>query len=264
MSSRADLRARLVLLDELSGIFRALRSFALAELHRVSSRQQAQREALAVVDQAFAPLSALLPAAPDPARDRWILLGSVRGFCGSLNEEVVDAWQRAGGSACPTIAVGERLAAAIPVDAQLSPVPGASGGLDASDAIDRMLAALPDDPLPAGGLLLCAHGEAGVAVRRLWPPQPSPTGAQYPPLANQPLPQLAAELARHMLYHALLEALLDSIRVENRRRLQQMDNALHHLDASTDALVLRRNRLRQEAIVEEIEVMGGLQPPSER
>jgi len=49
--------------------------------------------------------------------------------------------------------------------------------------------------------------------------------------------------------------LLRSIRVENHMRLMQMENALNHLDEGGDELMRQRNRLRQEEIVEEIELM---------
>ena len=56
----------------------------------------------------------------------------------------------------------------------------------------------------------------------------------------------------------LLALVLRSIRVENRQRLMQMENALHHLEQGSDELARRRNRLRQEEIVEEIEVITGM------
>ena len=42
---------------------------------------------------------------------------------------------------------------------------------------------------------------------------------------------------------------------ENRQRLAHMENALSRLDETLAGLALKRNALRQEKIVEEIEVM---------
>jgi len=51
---------------------------------------------------------------------------------------------------------------------------------------------------------------------------------------------------------------LRSIRLENRQRLLQMDNALRHIEQGRETLQRQRNRLRQEEIVEEIEITAGL------
>jgi F-type H+-transporting ATPase subunit gamma len=42
---------------------------------------------------------------------------------------------------------------------------------------------------------------------------------------------------------------------ENRRRLEHMENALHRMEGKIEDLRRRRNVLRQEEIVEEIEVI---------
>jgi F-type H+-transporting ATPase subunit gamma len=49
--------------------------------------------------------------------------------------------------------------------------------------------------------------------------------------------------------------LLRAIRVENHMRLMQMENALNHLERTSEDLNRQRNRMRQEEIVEEIELM---------
>ena len=43
--------------------------------------------------------------------------------------------------------------------------------------------------------------------------------------------------------------------VENHRRVQHLENATHHLDNKTDELKHKINALRQEEIIEEIEVI---------
>jgi F-type H+-transporting ATPase subunit gamma len=75
---------------------------------------------------------------------------------------------------------------------------------------------------------------------------------------NEAPATVAAGVAEHFLFHQLLALLLRSIRVENRQRLMQMENALRHLEQGSDELARQRNRLRQEEIVEEIEVITGM------
>jgi hypothetical protein len=139
MSQRREIEARLALYDDLGGILGAMRSFALAELQRISRREEAQQEVVQVLREALQETAPFQPAREGALADVWLLLGSVRGFCGSFNEDVVRAWQAKADARQPLIVVGERLAATMPEQASLFPVAGADGGLDAVATIDRIL-----------------------------------------------------------------------------------------------------------------------------
>ncbi len=181
-----------------------------------------------------------------------MLIGSVHGFCGSFNEDVIAAWRAAGAAAAPTVAVGERLADLLPTAPAIRAIPGAVGGLDAAATIDRLLAAV--DALRCGGgagLVVCLRDEDGARCQRLLPLERS-AGTEALPLTLRPAPQVAVQVAEHALFHHLLALLLRAVRVENRMRLLQMENALRHLDEGRDDLRRQRNRLRQEEIIEEI------------
>jgi len=43
--------------------------------------------------------------------------------------------------------------------------------------------------------------------------------------------------------------------IENQQRIQHLENAVHHLDDQTEELGRKINALRQEEIIEEIEVI---------
>jgi F-type H+-transporting ATPase subunit gamma len=260
VSQRREIEARLALFDDLAGILGAMRSFALAELHRVVRREEAQREVVEALKRSWHGVAPFLPMPAAPDRDIWLLLGSVRGFCGSYNEEVVRAWQAGAGERAATIVVGERLATVMPAGAPFEAVAGAQGGLDAAPAIDRILAALAK-AREAGdgatfGLVVCLRDEEATRTERLLPLPAAPRGGE-PPLMNEPPSKVAAGVAEHFLFHGLLAALLRAIRAENAMRLMQMENALRHLERGGEDLRLRRNRARQEEIVEEIELMTG-------
>lgn len=258
MSQRRAIEARLTLYDELAGILGAMRSFALAELHRITRREESQQQVVEVLKEALQDVAAFLPPPAPQRHDVWVLLGSVRGFCGSFNEEVIRAWQSAHGHGQPTLAVGERLSSAMPAEADFLAVDGAESGLDAASAIDHILAALPRSRGPDDGLVVCMHDEHEVQLRRLLPLPAARGSSGLPPLMNEPPSRVAAGVAEQFLFHALLAAVLRSIRVENRRRLLQMENAVYHIEQNRENLALQRNRLRQEEIVEEIEIMTGL------
>ena len=265
MSQRREIEARLALYDELTGILGAMRSFALAELRRVSKRETAQQQVVESLQTALTDISSGLPTAnskpTSQANDIWLLFGSVRGFCGSFNEDLVRFWKSQIDPNASLIIVGERLHDMIQSSSPMQRVTGADGGLDAPAVIDRILvaiSALRSKHNGAFGLKACIRDEEGARSQHLWPlpPTPSPNHS-FPPITYEPTTEVATGIAEHYLFHSLLALLLRSIRVENHMRLMQMESALRHLDRGGEELQRQRNRLRQEEIVEEIELMVG-------
>lgn len=63
------------------------------------------------------------------------------------------------------------------------------------------------------------------------------------------------ELAGQYLFAALHELFYSSLMAENQRRMQHMDHAVRRIEQDSAELLLKRNALRQEEIVEEIEVI---------
>jgi len=265
MSQRREIEARLALYDELSGILGAMRSFALAELRRVSKRETAQQQVMESLQIALNDVSSSLPTISSKSapysNDIWLLFGSVRGFCGSFNEDLVRFWKSQIDPNASLIIVGERLHDMIQSASPMQKVTGADGGLDAPAVIDRILiaiTALRDNDSGSFGLKACIRDEEGPRSQHLWPlPSPSAPNYSVPPMMYEPSEEVATGIAEHYLFHSLLALLLRSIRIENHMRLMQMESALRHLDRGGEELHRQRNRLRQEEIVEEIELMVG-------
>ena len=264
MSQRREIEARLTLFNELTGILGAMRSFALTELRRVGKREDAQQlvmQSLSTALNDVAGFGALQThESVVMAEDEiWLLFGSVRGFCGSFNEDVIRFWQTRNGDQSSLILLGERLHDLLPDREKLVRIAGADNGLNTSETIDRILAAvakLRGAENRAFRLQACIRDEQGARHQQLWPlPVVQSNYANQPPLTHEPLADVAAQIAKHYLYHSLLALLLRSIKVENHMRLMQMETALRHLDRGTEEMLRQRNRLRQEEIVEEIELM---------
>lgn len=74
---------------------------------------------------------------------------------------------------------------------------------------------------------------------------------------DRPTAEVGTGVMEHFLFHRLRALMLRSIRVENHTRLMQMETALRHLERSGDELRHQRNRMRQEEIVEETELLVG-------
>ncbi len=259
MSQRREIEARLALYEDLTGILGAMRSFALAELRKVGKREATQQLLVQNLLEALRDVAFALPLAEKPDEDIWLLFGSVRGFCGSFNEDVLRCWQEHANQQQSVILVGERLHDLVPENGLTFRVAGANGGLDASATIERMLPALAEwrqKRRGVPGLVACFRDERGARSQRLLPPvDEKPRAAGFPPSIYASAAETAAGIAEHFLFHQMLAILLRSIRVENHMRLMQMENALRHLDEGGSELLRQRNRLRQEEIVEEIELM---------
>jgi F-type H+-transporting ATPase subunit gamma len=114
----------------------------------------------------------------------------------------------------------------------------------------------------SGAALFClAHGNEGEdggepELKRLLPLAlpPAPQRAHPPRLQIAP-PEFFAELLDQYLLATLYGLLYESLAAENRQRLAHMEHALDRLDETIAHLALKRNALRQEKIVEEIEII---------
>jgi F-type H+-transporting ATPase subunit gamma len=100
--------------------------------------------------------------------------------------------------------------------------------------------------------------ESGEARLRQLLPLAKPAGKSvytHEPLLNLDPPQFFSQLTEQYFYAALHEVFYASLMAENRKRLEHMDNAIRRIEKDEDGLRLRYNGLRQEEIIEEIEII---------
>ncbi|MBI5626386.1 MAG: F0F1 ATP synthase subunit gamma [Nitrosomonadales bacterium] len=89
-------------------------------------------------------------------------------------------------------------------------------------------------------------------------PLAAPTGKSaysHAPLLNLEPAQFLPQLTDQYFYAALHEVFYASLMAENRKRLEHMDSAIRRLEKDEAKLRLRYNVLRQEEIIEEIEII---------
>ncbi|MDD2677715.1 MAG: F0F1 ATP synthase subunit gamma, partial [Methylacidiphilaceae bacterium] len=79
--------------------------------------------------------------------------------------------------------------------------------------------------------------------------------AEVPPLLQISPRHFSEDLVETYLLAGLHEAIYSSLAAENRKRMEHMQNALDRLDKRIAELTGAANRLRQEEITEEIEVI---------
>ena len=259
MSRRHELDARLALYHDLGDILGAMRSFALTELRRIAQKEAAQHQTASIL---FDALNDMAPALLEPepiTHDVFALIGSVRGFCASFNEDVLNFWRKHKEDIDHTIVVGERLASLIEENEQAAPISGAANSSGIMPVIEAILSAywqIRDASNSNPGLVIVMHEADGVISKRLWPIQPE--GARMPkemPHTNELPTLVATSVAQHCLFHMLVSFLLRALHTENHMRLMQMESAMKHIDENKATLLTKRNRLRQEEIVNEIELI---------
>jgi F-type H+-transporting ATPase subunit gamma len=270
MSSRRDIKGRIGTLVEINGILGAMKNLALMELQKLGRFIGMQRRVVQSIETATADFLRFY-AVGSPPRDQvfeaFLLIGSERGFCGNFNETVIEAFRALPPAPQPAVvAVGRRLAARLPAGIEDASV---IAGADVAEGVEAVLTQVANalselqrrrgGGLPLG-LTACYHDHdtGSVIVRRLLPmpevPEPD-RGRSFPPLLYIEPAKLLPKLVDQYLFAALHEALYSSLLAENQQRLAHMDGAMHRLENDLARLKIRYNALRQEEIIEEIEVI---------
>jgi F-type H+-transporting ATPase subunit gamma len=272
MSKRREVQRRVEAFGEIRDILAAMKNLALLELQKVGRFATNQRRAVQTIEQAAADFFSFYLNQLSRPRNFFqvsLLIGSERGFCGDFNEQLVAesaTWlAQAEGAESPVI-VGSRLAMTLERR-------GTMGiriqGPEVAEDVETVLAAIVetlgkfqrdrlDDRLLALMALYHDDESDAVRIRRLLPipelPAAEPAFAYAPYLDLSPI-ELFRKLADHHLYAALHEVLYSSLLAENRQRLNHMDGAMRRIDDDLAKLKLRYNVLRQEEIIEDIEVI---------
>jgi F-type H+-transporting ATPase subunit gamma len=268
MTRRHDVGKRIATLREIDEILTAMKNLSLVEVRRIEGFIEAQRAALAVIEDAAADflLDYGETIRPGPSgNDVLCVIGSERGFCGDFNARVAEEAVRwHGGRPAPAavLLVGERLVGAWGGEVTAA-IPGASVADEVPQALQAMAEQLrrllaEGDPLAPCALVVVHQAADGPSARRLLPiPEPAARAraSPHPVLLNLTPASFFAELTDQFLYAALQSALYESLLRENQTRLDHMEQAIRKLQDDLDALGRRRNHLRQEEITEEIEVI---------
>ncbi|HYE34414.1 FoF1 ATP synthase subunit gamma [Methylocaldum sp.] len=267
MSRRAEVERRLRRLDEIADIMTAMKTLALIETRKYNRFMAHQQHLIQSIEAASADFLAFHPVfrggcgQGEGGSEVLILIGSERGFCGDFNETIVAAL-----AALPTVqprlvVVGRRLATKLQdhPDVQIW-LDGPNVAEEVRPVLDELMKALhrlQTGSAPWKRLSVLAHdSEGGIASHILLPitPTQEPIFA-YPPRMNLDPAVFFVELTEHYLSAKLPGLFYASLMAENRRRLEHMENALRRMDTKIEDLRRKSNALRQEEIVEEIEII---------
>lgn len=268
MSKRREMQNRLSMLDEIDGIMVAMKNLALLEARKLAAFLATQRRAVSDIETVAQDFLGFYPQAPAHADDMQQLLllviGSERGFCGDFNETLLEqidlAAQREG---TQLVAVGRRLESKLQDDKRIAAfVEGPSVAEEVQATLVRVakvLGELQQRPEAAWRLSVLYHDdESGEPRVRQLLPLAAPTvksAYSHAPLLDLEPARFLSLLTDQYFFAALHEVFYASLMAENRKRLEHMDSAIRRLEKDEAKLRLRYNALRQEEIIEEIEII---------
>jgi F-type H+-transporting ATPase subunit gamma len=258
VSKQAQQRSRLGLYRELNEIVGAMKNMAEVELRRTLHIEHNQKEALATVMEG---MTLLLQAVPGlataivPSHTVLLVLGSERGFCGGFNEQLAREFERKREPWDEILVMGGRLAIKLGKENNGTFFPGPATVDEILPCIQQLMAHLSNAPAPLR-LSVFSHGERGPEQKQLIP---CTEAVEIAPAVHVDVTCKHRLLFEQMqwlwVYQGLFRTMLVSLLRENRMRLQQMEGAREHLDTLITNLLLHLNTLRQQEIVEEIEMI---------
>ncbi|HEY5513086.1 MAG TPA: FoF1 ATP synthase subunit gamma [Geomonas sp.] len=268
MGKRTDIDRRLRTLTDISAILRVMRTLAIMETGKLSRFLAAQTRVVESIEAAAADFLYFYPEVVTPAENVVavrLMIGSERGFCGDFNEVVLRTkakLQSDPASPAPVLmAVGSRLCGKILREALDIPLTGACTVEEVQSVISRVIEEL--NGLAVKGALrltvLCHGQEDGAVITRTLQPFPSDltpiSRHSHAPILNLPPAPFYSELAGHYLFAALHEMFYQSLMAENQQRQRHIDNAARRMDQKIAGLNQKKNAVRQEEIIEEIEIL---------
>ena len=269
MTRRREIDRHRRKLTEIRDIMESMKTLAYLETHKLSRLIDSQHELVTNIEAMALDFLHFYPETLptiEPAADLVLVIGSQRGFCGNFNEVLFEHLQlmldKNSNKKTSLIVVGQKFQPHLdemPPDTIL--LEGANIAEEIRFVVERLSHTLSEKNDPFMSLYVLYHGseDNGIVTERLLPPfsllREEYSSFTCPPLLNMTPIEFLLELTEYYLFSALHRVLYDSLMQENQFRAQHLENAVNHLDNKTSELVRKSNALRQEEIIEEIEVI---------
>jgi F-type H+-transporting ATPase subunit gamma len=267
MSKRREVENHRKQLLEIREIMNSMKNLAYLETRKLSQRLISQQNAVAPIESAAADLIYFYPEIrpiADALNPIVLIVGSERGFCGDYNESLMEHLRQNEYEDSHLVVVGNKLAQRLESDDRvIASLAGASTVDETGDVINRIFEVLSDSHVQDGGrsLKLVYHDSSTkqILTNNILPSFADLSTSSPPygcaPDINLSPRDLINELAEHYLFALLYRALYAALMTENLSRIDHMENALQRIDEKTEGLNQQCNILRQEEIIEEIEII---------
>jgi F-type H+-transporting ATPase subunit gamma len=270
MTRRRKLEQHRHSLTEIRDIMNSMKTLAYMETRKLARFLDAQHAVVQSIEDVATDLLSFYPETLPDAKDTtavYLLMGSERGFCGDFNHALLRhlelALQGQAADSPLLLAVGRKLYTLLEGDSRVTAfIDGASVVEEATALLNQLvreLTALQDKHGVLSVYCLYHGSEDGIVMQRLLPPfhdlMHQPTRFPHPPFLNLEPAEFLIELTEQYLFAALFELLYTSLMAENHNRVAHLEGAVKHLDDESAELTRQSNALRQEEIIEEIEVI---------
>ena len=271
MTRRRELQQHRHTLGEIRDIMNSMKTLAYMESRKLGHFLDAQRAVVAHIETMAADFLGFYPETlprVEQATPVCLLLGSERGFCGDFNERLLGQLQshvREYSIDTPRLIVtGNKLGNQLEGDPQvLAFIDGANVVEEVGKTLALIINTLAELQAKEGtaALTVLYHDPAReqIITTEVLPPferyRDSAPRFPYPPVLNLPAAAFLAELIDQYLFAALHEIMYVSLMAENIQRVRHLEGAVQHLDDKSAKLLYKSNALRQEEIIEEIEVI---------
>lgn len=270
MSRRHDLEHHRKSLQEIRDIMNSMKTLAYMETRKLSrflDAQQAVVDSIERVASDFLGFYGEILSTDTKAQSVYILVGTERGFCGDINRTLLEQLEtqlQLHEAVSPIlIAVGHKLHLLMEEDSRVAAmIDGTSVAEDVTTLLNQLVQQLSVLQQQHGALdvyCLFHNGSNEVVSRRLLPPfqhlLDQPPGYNFEPELNTSPEAFLLELTDHYLFAALHSLLYSALMAENHHRITHLEGAVKHLDDVSIDLIRQGNALRQEEIIEEIEVI---------
>jgi F-type H+-transporting ATPase subunit gamma len=258
-------RRKLGEIRDIMGSMKTLAAIETSKLGRFIEAQKTMTECISNIAVDFLHFHPGVLPDMEPSSDVILVIGSERGFCGDFNDKVIEKLDQNF-----TQSVQQK-AELIVVGSKLHPLLNeATGhniqiqGADIAEEIITVVDALAEtfaSYQQTESMYVLHHTDQHdeIVIAKLLPPFSETSYAQSafsnPPLLNMSAREFFLELTDHYLFNSLHRILYLSLTAENQYRIQHLEHATRHLDDITEKLGRKINALRQEEIIEEIEVI---------
>lgn len=273
MTQRRDIKRHRHSLDEIREIMNSMKNLSFMETRKISSFLDVQHSITKHIEMVAADFLGFYPdtltettGASAADIEAYLLLGTERGFCGDFNHTLLRHFETLSVTAdkdkLRIICVGHKLATLLQNDARrIIFIDGASVAEEVGHVLNQIVNQLSSLQQHYGSLKLYVlyHNDQHQLINQQLLPSfqdllYQPVESHAPEINIKPR-KFLLDLSYHYLFVILYEILYTSLMAESRQRVSHLEGAIQHMDEQSEELHRQDNILRQEEIIEEIEVM---------
>jgi F-type H+-transporting ATPase subunit gamma len=271
MTRRRDIEKHRHSLDEIRNIMNSMKNLSYMETHKLNSFLDVQHTVVRHIEKVAADFLSFYPDTLSKTTgtpvDVFLLIGTERGFCGDFNHALLRHFESIpvteDKDKLHIIAVGHKLKTLlVNKEQEIVFIDGASVAEEVSSVLNQIVTQLSDIQKHRGliNLYVLYHDDERQLIKQqLMPPFQNlldhETGERHAPELNYDPEEFFIDLGYHYLFFVLYEILYTSLMAESRQRMAHLEGAVQNMEEQSEELKRQSNILRQEEIIEEIEVI---------